>query len=442
MSDSADSRVQLNLRVSEKVKHDFEDRVVEKYGSVHPHATTELEREFNLRLDDGPEGQLWSAVENVADAHGMDPREKETQSFTRSDVDDPVTTVVSYYVNESLRERIMQFAKGDYASAGEFVERVMRTYVDDDYGSLTERLVDRVQSRDPVERRTETIADELRERESFDTDQFDAAVTEAQGVDAGRYARQKYLPRVLDELGFTWAPEDTPRYVNAETVPATRDVRQKPYILMDEADRKLAFKTDAVAGLQNGKKAYTVEDGLDTLNGRPQPKTVKRLFREIAAEEAGVEYGDGSESVAAHHGGEQANHRLKLSPAKLERSPGSCARAREIINGEAVDWVDDAVELCPTDPPEQVLNSVIVNAKYDGSPPKDDDGHTAQSVLRAVTDEERELVRERLADDAGDEVEEEMEQLSNAERPNAADDAADGDGHAVADGGTVVAEDE
>lgn len=74
-----------------------------------------------------------------------------------------------------------------------------------DYGSLTERLVNRleriepvggkvVQSRDPVERRTETIADEVRGRENFDTDDPDAAVAEANRVDAGRYALRKCLP--------------------------------------------------------------------------------------------------------------------------------------------------------------------------------------------------------------------------------------------------------
>jgi len=71
--------MQLNLRVFEKLKNSFENRVVEKYDSVYPHATTELEREFNLRFDDGQEGRLWSAVELVAGTHGIDPRKRNTE---------------------------------------------------------------------------------------------------------------------------------------------------------------------------------------------------------------------------------------------------------------------------------------------------------------------------------------------------------------------------
>jgi len=92
---------------------------------------------------------------------------------------------------------------------------------------------------------------------------------------------------VLDEIEFIWAPEDTPRCVGTETVPATRDIRQKPYILVYETDRKLGFKTDAVAGYRT-EKSYTVEDGPDTLNSWPQPKTAWRLFRKIVAEETGL----------------------------------------------------------------------------------------------------------------------------------------------------------
>jgi hypothetical protein len=73
------------------------------------------------------------------------------------------------------------------------------------------------------------------------------------------------LLRVLDEIEFIWAPEDTPRCVETETVPATRDVGQKPYILVDETDRK-CVQNRRDGRLQNGKKAYTVEDRLDTLN--------------------------------------------------------------------------------------------------------------------------------------------------------------------------------
>jgi hypothetical protein len=61
-----------------------------------------------------------------------------------------------------------------------------------------------------------------------------------------------------------------------------------------------------------------------------------------------------------------------------------------------------------------VLNNAIVKAKHDGSPPTDDAGRTAESALDAVTDRERELVRERVAVPAD----------------------ADGDARAVADGGT------
>lgn len=132
---------------------------------------------------------------------------------------------------------------------------------------------------------------------------------------------------MLDEIEFIWAPEDTPRCVDTETVPATRDVRQKPYILVYETDRKLGFKTDAVAGYRTEKSLHcggrtrhaeqlaTAEDCLAVV-----PKDRSR--RDWS------EYGDSTENIAARHEGEQANHRLKLSPTELERPPGLCANEK------------------------------------------------------------------------------------------------------------------
>lgn len=254
---------------------------------------------------------------------------------------------MSYRVAEDVRERITSFAQSEsWHSAGDYVEAVMRCYAE--HGSLLDRLQDRLtrikQAGERAiggdtslkQRRTEAIADALdtEGNTAFTLDEFDEAVNVGpQGIDASAHAREEYLPRVLEELDYTWHP-DAPVFAPRDSLdlPEQRDVRGKPYVLMSDADRRRAVKTDAYAAANGREKAqFTVGDALETLDGRPQPTTVRSILRKIAADSSGFSW-DGDKD------------RLKIDRREVERASGE--------NAEVLNLTADTADAAEDDPDE------------------------------------------------------------------------------------------
>lgn len=409
-------RVCLNLRVSKSVKEAYETVVAEKYGRKRPYTGTELEREFRLALDKGTITELYDSVLDLADAFGKVPREKNNLSTP-----DDETAVVAYRVAEPVRNGIMALASSNNCSnPGEFVERVMYSYavgesVDERLINLTDRIKQATDHKfndelSAKERRTKAIADELDGLHQFTIDDFDSAVESVPKISPGSYIREEYLPRVLDELDKTWHPHNPEVFTNTDDVPPERerDHRNKPYLLMDAADKQLAIKTDIVTG--NGR-AYTVSDALDALRNKPQHKTVRKLMRQIG-ETAGFEYKKGSQRRGNNADDvlvvnrkdvlSSTDHKdVQRVLADEQTDDDGSTSADERTETDGTQWVQQAAENLPDAPvgklPDAVIKNKIAEATNDEID-RDESGSIPDELLDAVTDEQVAKVRQYIAD--------------------------------------------
>lgn len=303
------------MRVDVRVKAAYEREIREKYGVIRPYAGVELERECAALVGDGRLADLFDAVHRLSDALGETTREKKTQTPPRSE-----SVVCRYRIRETVREDVTALAdKRDVTYPRDLVERVMWDYAQG--RSAVDKAVDRMgrirdkaetelgASDSTTERRALTIVNALTDDSDFGNgatftlDEFDAAVDDhVQGISSGRYARERYLPRVLDEMDYTWHPEN-PVFVSQyeDGIPDDRDPRAKPYVLMDREDKREALRRDAVATAaaktSTGKAKYTIDDGVSALDGRPNRQTVEQLLRALANDDERVRWND-EEAVA------------------------------------------------------------------------------------------------------------------------------------------------
>ncbi|WP_138005710.1 hypothetical protein [Halalkalirubrum salinum] len=296
MSEKID-RMRLNLRVDEDVKQAFNSEVKFKFGKCRPYAGVELERELRYFLDQGEIAELRKVVCELADSSENSTNEKNSYSTNRDK-----TTVVSYRIAEDIRNRLVTVAEDDFRSPGELVEAIMYGYTTE--GSAIERLTQKLKKvaakshtdeRDSIsakERRTKTIAQEL-EGGEFKLDDFDEAVKLARGIGVGDHAREEYLPRVLEELDYTWHPQNPELFIEGEIFdfPDVRDPTNKPLILMDEEDKRLAIK---VAAYRNKTKSFgttfSIDEAVDLFRGKVRRSTVRPLMRDIADTSPGYKY--------------------------------------------------------------------------------------------------------------------------------------------------------
>jgi hypothetical protein len=306
-TDETVDRVVLNLRVDEDVKAAFEDEVVEKFGAKRPYTGIELEREFRFRLDDGTLAEVWESIDALADSFGQAGRKEKNLKPSREDTD-----VVRYRVAKHIRKRIMSFAnQHDFRSAGAFVESIMWSYANGN--GVEDRIADRLSriqdaadreldnELDAVERRTKSIAESLTGNggTGFDMERFEEAVKSAKGINSTRYVHEKYLPRVLDELGFTWHPRAEGVFIDTGVVDTdARDPRAKPYLLMDDEDRRDAlryavFKKD-IEGSGQMETTLSINEAPGELEASPQKKTIRSDFQAIANNDEGFKYVDRS----------------------------------------------------------------------------------------------------------------------------------------------------
>jgi len=304
------------MRVDVRVKAAYERAIRETFGVIRPYAGIELERELAALVGDGRLAELFDAVHRLSDALGETTREKKTQTPPRSE-----SVMCRYRIRETVRADVMRLAdERDVTYPRDLVERVMWSYAQG--RSAVDKAVDRMgrirdkaetelgASDSTTERRALTIVNALTDEnrfgggDSFTLNQFDNAVDQdVQGISSGTYARERYLPRVLDEMDYTWHPKDAEVFVSEyqEFIPDERDPRAKPYVLMDREDKREAIRADALdtaAGKSDTRKAkYSVGDGVSALDGRPNRQTVEQLLRVLASDDERVEW-NAEESVA------------------------------------------------------------------------------------------------------------------------------------------------
>lgn len=353
-------RVGLNLRVSSSVKEAFEDAIFDEYRAKAPYCGIVLERECRFRLDDSILNDLWDNVGALADAYGQQDRKEKISQPDRSD-----TVITRYRIAEDVRNGIMELAEAtQYGSAGEFVEAIMWRYAND--GGREEHLADRTarilhvtEADSAVERRTKTIAYAVTKgADRFDIDDLgDALDTAARGINDGKHGREKFLPKVLDELGYTWTPEGD--FAPTDEVDTTgRDPRAKPYILMDAADRRLALKYHLYAVSTNtaGDTAIIeIDDALTVLDGRPQKTTVDQDLRSIGKTPGFTFVSAGSRTADGADDGLQIHHR------EVEQSSAHADLKRALgieDGGTDEDGSDRTQPAIPDDPTEQTTSWV------------------------------------------------------------------------------------
>lgn len=320
-------RVPLNLRIDKGVKKAYEGAIRREHGAKSPYCGIELERELRFRLDDSRSNEIWANITSLSEEFGQQGYKEKIPQPERID-----TTVVRYQIAENVRSDIIKLAEEEsYRSAGAFVGSIMHSYATG--RSIEERLVDRTDrilqaaqaehddELSAVGRRTKKIAQALEAIDgcTFTLDEFDDALQEAKGIESTAYTLKEYLPRVLEDLDYTWS-DKTDEFVDADTIDTERrDPRKKPYKLMNESDRRLAIKYElyTLASQQSGDQALiNITEAIDVLQGRPQKKTVKQLLRDIGRT-GGFSYDDGSNRANS-----DASDALKIDLPSLRNAPG------------------------------------------------------------------------------------------------------------------------
>ena len=391
-------RVCLNLRVSKSVKEAYESVIAEEYGRKRPYTGTELERELRFALGEGTVSDLYDAVSDLGEAFGEAPREKKNLSTPNDE-----TAVVGYRVSESVRRGIMSLASGTTCTnPGEFVERIMQSYaagesVDERLINLTDRIKQATDHKfnddlSAIEKRTKAIAAEI-DADEFTIDDFDEAVEEVPKITPSRHIREQYLSRVLDELDATWLDRDwnTHIFTTRDDVPpeAERDHRNKPYLLMDNADKRLAIKTGFIESSDN---VYTESEAMGALQNKPQPKTVRKLMRQIG-ETDGFRYRDGSDRRTRN-----ADDVLRMNRDAALSSSDHDDLARVLMDTDGTQWVQEIagwLSDLPSLPNDAAIKHKIAYNTTDYNVRALDN---KSNFLDAITDEQVARVQQYAAD--------------------------------------------
>jgi len=304
MSQDTASRPPLNLRVDSSIKQRFEDTIRDKYGNTSPYASVELERELRYFLRDGDLDDLHKAIDQLEEALAIQSSKKNNSSSTHSRSD---TEVVGYHIHQGIQHRI-RVDNEDYRNSGELVESVMAHYIQHDSAlcrltNRIQRLTKQIDVQEPKgdelsaqQRRTKSIIDALGDStRQFNLDEFKQALARAEGVDKSQYNVETYLPRVLDELNLTWDPRNRKSFVPEDSpipaIPDHRDPTKMPGILMDEDDKLLAIKIDALRkAIHDNKDIYSTGDAKRMLNKRTTKSQIDWLMQEINDNSIGYDY--------------------------------------------------------------------------------------------------------------------------------------------------------
>lgn len=435
-------RVPLDVRVSVVAKERFETALRDEYGAENSYGGFVLEQELRTVLDRGDIAAVRDAVESVADALDVEGCEKKSSERPSREE----TVVVRYRVSKDVRDEIMELIQpqdsdeyGDYRSPGEFVESIMWRYAES--GSRLSRVVEKLDDiHDAVEAEQETesmstteeIATQLGDQ--FNRGDFLEAASAA-GVGTEKYALSEYLPKVLDEMDAYAHPDQggelfVPR--DSDMVPDTPDPATLPYQAMDDADKRLALKTEAIRKVGEAESShykFTVSEAIDTLHGRPRPSTVRPLLRDIANEgENGLIFDDDipgltvsiqdarvatdrNDVALAILGWEEAGVETDASAPSEETADDAVTAADDTDTEQWVERAADSVEefcesedLAPGAVSDRVLNNKIARAMQPDQFPEFPDADDLPNVSELVDTEDRDRVVAELTGDEPDTV--------------------------------------
>lgn len=448
MSDKRVDRVRLALTVDKDIREQFERAIIAKHGAKQPYAGVELEREMKNVLGMGKISELTDCVAALAEEFGEIPGENKYLRPERGE-----TVIVQYRVRQDVRERFMREAKQHerFRSAGEFIELLMKGYVDN--RSTIEKATDRMgrvidaakreldEKKGVKQRRAESIAAVLRDSggTAFDLEDFDDAVdTAAAKINSSKYARKTYLPLVIDELGYEWHPNGFFTDPESLDIPDTYNPAEKPYCLLSEADKRVAVKYTGLREAQSRPTSRTqmdVADVKDALNGKPNADTARAIMRNVA-DSRGIMFDSkdtvlkiDAEAAATDPDSENTSILRQLERAgdapvadNDARGSGSMSEDRDRTDapetGERPSWVAEAVEQVPSkvrdDPPAAVVDNKIARAKW---PEEIEENEITQDAVDRVTDRQRQIVFNELADSTNIEADADnkLEQIMNAE---------------------------
>jgi len=369
MNDGDVERIQVNVRVDKQVKDAYDEKIIETFGTLRPYAGIELEREFRVFLDRGDIAALRAVVEDILTTFQNSNHKNKIREPQREE-----SVSIGYRISEKLRHEMKSVSNEDYRSFGSLVEAIMYTYVTE--GRFLQRVTEDLQhvlehtetTRDDSlgakGRRTQTIATVLedRDQDAFDMADFEDAIESASGISASTYTKKEYLPRVLDELNYTWDPEQPDRFIEREaySAPSIRDVTTKPYLLMNREDKRKAIKIAAYRSAKRQSPIFTIEEADTVLQGRPKRSTIKSLMRNIASSSPGYEY-------------PPEKNVMKVSPKTVVDNPNQNLDVISVIHA-AENWIDSAVDVVfqlsedldeePDSFPHHVIDNKIAKSKY------------------------------------------------------------------------------
>jgi hypothetical protein len=335
-------------------------------------------------------------------------------------------------VSKSVKEEMAAFANQSDVPNYMVLRTVVTHYLEGGVLGWVTKQLEKLESRidfsalrksAPERRRDETIRALERitgddEVASFTLAEFDQAIDEGPKTPktADDHAREKYLPLVLDKLGMTWHPDDDELFEKTDAVDETADVRQKPKALMDERDTELALAIDAAEAADNSNRPIKYEKGDANALGGISYSNAGEYMRRVA-NWSGYKF-DKREEV------------LKINVDKI-----TDRRVLDILADSSCEWLESAVDLVDDldidDPTKAVIVNKIARAQ---NPEIDEFVDEYEYLLERVTDEDVELVREKLEtdeDEQQDEIEAVDERLHQITNPQA-----------FADGGTGGDEDD
>lgn len=297
MTEPSHPRESLSLRINSKIKQRYENRILEKFGTLAPYAGTELERELRVVIGDGELSKLVDTAHELARSLDETPAENKNPGPDRGGDSE----VVGYRIHSEVRNALKEEAQtaSDVTYASELVESVMQAYANGDQieskvAARLERIQNSVDSqtsdKDAVTRRTESIIEAVTPT-PFTLDDFNEAVDqEATGISSGEYARKEYLPRVLEEAGYTYHPNQSTLFVPIGEIDLSeQDLRDKPPVLRDDDDIREIILNDFLESAETGNQ-YTLAAATATLGEGVTHGTVRNTFEQIASQNEGIKY--------------------------------------------------------------------------------------------------------------------------------------------------------
>lgn len=295
-------RVQVSVRVPEKIKESYEEQITEKYDVKRPYAGIELEKELRINFGMGEYSGMYDSLRDLVDK-SLEKEKIEIPTFTGGG------EIVQYRIHSDVRAKLKELSYDTFGSMGSIVAKVMFHYSlgegfqDQMRGYVKDLEEDGVQEDVPAkERKERDIAEYLRENYTvedanrgefvvFGIEDFDKAAKEAADLFTESHAREKYLKDVMERLGAKPNRKGT-----FNTRREAGDPRGLPYEAMDRGDMVTALRAGLLERgegtvLTTDKEAETFRvpsfNPVDVLGKRP--RNLESILKEVA-ESPGFNY--------------------------------------------------------------------------------------------------------------------------------------------------------